>query len=316
MSKVETSKIVENAKELELLQRSKGMVEGTSFEFDKDRKLHIYHNGMDELIDRVLNDVNGEIYISSRGVANLMDIEHKKIIGRYIPQVISERDGAYVGPVSNTEERDTLHVEGVSNVPWFIETTYVGNNNENRKEFLISSVAFLYLCMVLPNGKKKHVNEMRRQVMLQVVERFVHYRSLLAINFQDYVNDIRELGKVSRNLLTKSIQLMLRNQFGKEGEKEFGRIYALTTKLIYDTILIPRQFHNGCKDKFNNDTLFLIHTSETIVASFISSMDMNGEKFNLETLRSQSNGIKIQILKHLSEKNIEDNARFFETFEK
>ena len=119
MGKVETRKVPKNEKEYLLLKKSKGMMNGTTIEFDKVSKVEISEDYMDKLIDDVMNDVHGTMYLTSRGIASLMELEHHNLLKDTITPMLDEVQVHFV-----KEDK-----------PWFIETTYIGKDNAKAKEY-------------------------------------------------------------------------------------------------------------------------------------------------------------------------------------
>jgi len=198
-----------------------------------------------------------------------------------------------------------LQTNNIDEKPWFVKTTYVAENGKTNPQYLVSSDAFIYLCLALPKPKRLDVREMREDLMIKVIERMRHYQTLLTLNFQDYITDIRQLGKTSRRCLTDAIKwkiestsLLKTKEMTKKTSKEIGKIYGFITSTIYHSLYIPESFHKGNKDKFPNDVLFLIHVAESIAASYISTMQVSGQ-FNLEFMISKRRDLELSLLRHI-----------------
>jgi len=300
-----TTKIANDEKEHSLIMASKDENPGTSIEFDKNKELHIYADNGLAMIDRVLGDVEGKIYISSNDVASFMEVMHKNLMADGIQVVIEELElieyesGVY-GRLREDLIGRLVHQPSSDNDqyrPWFIKSSYLNQQNKSQPCYLISSDAIMFLNTTMPrarNNKAKHKH--RQNMSLRIIDRMRHYQSLLQMSFHNYIGDIREHGKLARRNLTNSIKWKImessnknNREMSKQEQKEIGKVYAFFTSSIYQTIGLPERFHKGMRDKLSNDILFIISTSENIIASYLSMLDLGDKELNVAMMRRNKN---------------------------
>ena len=153
-------------------------VDGTTIHFDSKNEYHINHDGYDELIDKVMNDVNGEMFITSRGVADLMDLEHHNLLKKYLEPMLKDNYGRGEQLLPN----DKLNELRIDFKQMFVESVYVGRNNAQTKQYVISPIGFQFIINSLPKSRRSGVNELRAYVSLRIIKRFEEYRQLTINN--------------------------------------------------------------------------------------------------------------------------------------
>jgi len=261
---------------------------GDSMKLNEREEIVITHDGFDQMIDIAMSDVEGKKYITSNGLCEILDIEHKKIVKRYIePNLFdyvtttTNRGGAQLGPSS----KHTQLMRSVVEKDWFIKSTYVGDNNKTLTNYKISMDGFMYLMINMPRPRDEGKAQMRTYLSAKIVQRYRHLQRLLAKNFQSYLLDVREFGKNSRKHLTDSIKFKIQDTNGEE--KELGGIYSFITYLIYRFLFIPKDEHKEGRDRFEEDVIIAILLSESVIASWISSLKMDCKKFDLKFIKDK-----------------------------
>jgi len=332
---------------------------GTTVKVDSMDRIVTSYSYHDEVIDLMMNDIEGEIYITSKGVGELMGIEHKHMLRDYIKPLINDTwefddvkdlksleirkiegdnlerivslsksqeannlvDG--VGSSKSQEANNLVVTPGATRIEtnidfkrlqmeefeykskflkenikeMFIKSTYKDKRGKTQPQYLISSKGFMFILGQLPNGLKKGVNSLRAFIQMKIIDRFDHYRLLLSINFQDYIKDVRAYGKLSRKLLTKSIKDMLETH---GNPNNMGNVYKHITTEVYRFLQIPIQLQKDGRDEMNDETLNLIQMCETILASWIITLKMKDNKFDIMFLRKNHYELDGQLKQHLN----------------
>lgn len=216
------------------------------------------------LVEIVGKRYEEKLLTTSRKIAESFEKEHKEVIRAIEGQVDAEGKTKHLGLVTQISQRGDIPLSD-----YFIKTSYIGENNREYTEYLITRDGFSLLAMGF-NGEKA------LQWKLKYIDAFNKMESeLKRIHTERQQWQIeRDKGVVIRHILTDTIKMKIT----ESPNKRFA--YPNYTNLIYRNLFgkTAKELENdygvkakeNLRDFFTGDDLAKVQSMEMLVSSLIN----------------------------------------------
>ena len=216
------------------------------------------------LVEIVGKRYEEKLLTTSRKIAESFEKEHKEVIRTIEGQVDAEGKTKHLGLVTQISQRGDIPLSD-----YFIKTSYIGENNREYTEYLITRDGFSLLAMGF-NGEKA------LQWKLKYIDAFNKMESeLKRIHTERQQWQIeRDKGVVIRHILTDTIKMKIT----ESQNKRFA--YPNYTNLIYRNLFgeTAKELESdygvkakeNLRDFFTGDDLAKVQNMEMLVSSLIN----------------------------------------------
>lgn len=216
------------------------------------------------LVEIVGKRYEEKLLTTSRKIAESFEKEHKEVIRAIEGQVDAEGKTKHLGLVTQISQRGDIPLSD-----YFIKTSYIGENNREYTEYLITRDGFSLLAMGF-NGEKA------LQWKLKYIDAFnkMEYELKRIHTERQQWQIERDKGVVIRHILTDTIKMKIT----ESPNKRFA--YPNYTNLIYRNLFgkTAKELENdygvkakeNLRDFFTGDDLAKVQSMEMLVSSLIN----------------------------------------------
>lgn len=216
------------------------------------------------LVEIVGKRYEEKLLTTSRKIAESFEKEHKEVIRAIEGQVDAEGKTKHLGLVTQISQRGDIPLSD-----YFIKTSYIGENNREYTEYLITRDGFSLLAMGFTGEKAL-------QWKIKYIEAFnqmeIELKRLYTERQQWQIE--RDKGVVIRHILTDTIKMKIT----ESPNKRFA--YPNYTNLIYRNLFgkTAKELENdygvkakeNLRDFFTGDDLAKVQNMEMLVSSLIN----------------------------------------------